>query len=381
MDRYKSDLQYMLAKGSFPNDVKNLEQIFKDRQIIVYGAGECSHWFFEVVMNMHGYKPIAVLDRALHKGDSIYGIPAFSPEEYLLTREQIDSTVAVICVGKREYHAEIIRTLEEIGFKEIIYLMDIYEIHNPFDMPGALAQQGFRFYADNEKSILKALELFKDEKSRDVYLSFMKTHIQRKPVSIPDSPRREQYFPKDILLKKGFSNFINCGAYDGDTIRLLNHDQGKVSTVVCFEPQQSIFSRLTNYLKDDKHNIADEVIAFPCAVSDKEALMPFISSNGLGSRISKKGDTFVQGVSLDSVLPAFKATYICMDIEGMEMSALKGAEKMLREQQPDLAVCVYHDPSHLWEIPLYLNSLNIGYELYLRNYTSFTYETVLYATT
>ena len=69
-----------------------------------------------------------------------------------------------------------------------------------------------------------------------------------------------------------------------------------------------------------------------------------------------------------------------MDIEGAELDALIGAEKTIRENVPDLGICVYHSPNHLWEIPLFLNNLDLGYRFYLRNYTSFMHETVLYAT-
>jgi len=69
-----------------------------------------------------------------------------------------------------------------------------------------------------------------------------------------------------------------------------------------------------------------------------------------------------------------------MDIEGAEPEALVGAKNMICKYLPDLAICVYHSPNHLWEVPLYLNDLNIGYKFYLRNYTGFSIETVLYAT-
>jgi len=67
-----------------------------------------------------------------------------------------------------------------------------------------------------------------------------------------------------------------------------------------------------------------------------------------------------------------------MDIEGAELDALKGAENTIRESLPDLAICLYHSPSHLWEIPLFISSLG-DYKFHLRNYTSFISETVLYA--
>lgn len=109
--------------------------------------------------------------------------------------------------------------------------------------------------------------------------------------------------------------------------------------------------------------------------------MPFISGGGLGSRIAENGDVMVQCVALDHVLPGFDPTFICMDVEGAEPKVLEGAAGILQANCPDLGICVYHAPQHLWEIPLHLHGLGLGYKLYLRNYTTFTSETVLYATT
>lgn len=69
-----------------------------------------------------------------------------------------------------------------------------------------------------------------------------------------------------------------------------------------------------------------------------------------------------------------------MDIEGAELEALKGAKKLIKEHKPDLAIFIYHAPNYIWNIPLWLESLHLGYKLYLGNYASFTNETELYAT-
>ncbi len=68
-----------------------------------------------------------------------------------------------------------------------------------------------------------------------------------------------------------------------------------------------------------------------------------------------------------------------MDIEGEELKALEGGRRTLKTIRPGLGISVYHQPSHLWEVPNFLNGLNAGYRFYLRNYTGFIAETVLYA--
>ena len=81
----------------------------------------------------------------------------------------------------------------------------------------------------------------------------------------------------------------------------------------------------------------------------------------------------------DGVL-AEPATFVKMDIEGAEMDALQGMQRMIAQYKPKLAVCVYHKPEDLWEIPLYIHKLVPGYRLILRQHSPLMdNDTVLYA--
>ena len=68
-----------------------------------------------------------------------------------------------------------------------------------------------------------------------------------------------------------------------------------------------------------------------------------------------------------------------MDIEGAEYEALQGAEKTIRNCHPRLAISVYHKPSDILDIPSYLMTLDETYRFYIRHYSSWRWETVLYA--
>jgi len=71
---------------------------------------------------------------------------------------------------------------------------------------------------------------------------------------------------------------------------------------------------------------------------------------------------------------------IKLDIEGAEVAALKGAQKVIQAQKPKLAICNYHLPADIWEVPLIIKDLAPEYKLYLRhhNYNCW-YESVIYA--
>ncbi len=67
-----------------------------------------------------------------------------------------------------------------------------------------------------------------------------------------------------------------------------------------------------------------------------------------------------------------------MDVEGAEVEALVGAKNLICNNKPDLAICLYHKISHLWEIVLLVHSWNLGYNFYLRQH-DYTMELVMYA--
>jgi len=376
----RSELARLFAHDTFPEDAFYIHKAFEGRTIIVYGAGESFHYFKEVVMRQYGYIPSVILDRKFRQGNRFEGIPAFSPLEYQPSADEKNGLV-VICLGRQAYYDEVVKTLEQMGFSHIISLMDIYEIHNPFNLPPELESAGYQYYTNQREKIESCFDLLTDDLSKEVFLRCLQTHMLRKPVAIPMCKREEQYLPGDVPLSKGYARFLYCGVSVGEMAHVFNQ-VGKVDELVCFEPDPNQFKLTAEYLSNNRERIAARVTAMPCAVYSHETMAPFTySDTSFGSRILETGDSRIQCVSIDHVLPGFRPTIITMDIEGAEPEALRGAEQTIRTSRPDLAICVYHAPHHLWEIPLYLDSLDLGYRLYLRNYTSLTGETVLYATT
>ena len=68
-----------------------------------------------------------------------------------------------------------------------------------------------------------------------------------------------------------------------------------------------------------------------------------------------------------------------MDIEGFELNALEGAKDTIKKYRPKLAICLYHKPQDLWEIPLFIKSIDSNYKIFIRHHTDLLNETVCYA--
>lgn len=74
-----------------------------------------------------------------------------------------------------------------------------------------------------------------------------------------------------------------------------------------------------------------------------------------------------------------KPDLIKMDIEGAEMSALKGGLKTIQKYRPQLAISIYHSDEDFINIPLFLKNNLTNYHFALGHYSAHCIETVLYA--
>ncbi|WDC85739.1 FkbM family methyltransferase [Caloramator sp. mosi_1] len=183
---------------------------------------------------------------------------------------------------------------------------------------------------------------------------------------------------KDVNFNKGYSRFVDCGAFNGDTAFMIKEEIGQIEKIALFEPDINNFNQLIKNIK--QNHIAKEHILFPCGVWNNNEIKSFVSGKDSISSISTEGNVYVQCVVLDDVLIGFNPTFIKMDIEGAEVEALLGAQDIIKECAPDLAISVYHKIEHMWEIPLLIKDINPNYKLYLRSHGLRGMETILYAT-
>lgn len=69
-----------------------------------------------------------------------------------------------------------------------------------------------------------------------------------------------------------------------------------------------------------------------------------------------------------------------MDIEGAEQRALRGAQQLIRNMAPKLAICIYHRLDDMWEIPMYIKEIVPEYRLSIRLHSKNSFgDTVCYA--
>jgi FkbM family methyltransferase len=219
-------------------------------------------------------------------------------------------------------------------------------------------------------------ELFVDEKSRQVFdmvLAYRKgDSLELDAVTEPHN----QYLPDFISFDKPI-NFIDVGAYDGDTYRQFRANNIEFSSYIGFEPDHANYLKL---LAEVNKNNNGPSLLLPLGLSDRFDQFP-IEGSGSSAKMGDAGSSNSQmcrSIELDSAFPGLKCDYIKMDIEGAELSALVGMQETIIRNQPIVALSVYHKFDDIPVLSAYLNKLLPKSQLYLRQHGFSGFDTVLY---
>jgi len=146
---------------------------------------------------------------------------------------------------------------------------------------------------------------------------------------------------------------LDVGANVGSYAILLGQWVGAGGKVFAFEPAPAVHAGLVehialNQLKDIVHPVA-------AAVGDQEGTAPFVSASTAGegrlASPSERSSGSVPMVTIDQFCRSQGITpdFIKIDVEGWELSALRGARETIRRSRGRLALFVEMHPS-LWPL-------------------------------
>jgi FkbM family methyltransferase len=197
----------------------------------------------------------------------------------------------------------------------------------------------------------------------------------------------EQYSYRDIVGVKTGDFVIDGGACYGDTALSFASKVGKAGRIFSFEfidENLEIFYRQMEL--NPEH--ASKVKLYKNPLGDNSSEILYSTYSGAGSYVSSEKTSASciehRSVSIDDIILADKIEkidFIKLDIEGSELKALHGAVNCIKKFRPQLAICVYHKYSDLWDIPRFIKNTIPEYRLYLDHHTIMPWETVLYAAT
>lgn len=202
------------------------------------------------------------------------------------------------------------------------------------------------YYKSNLNRVLDAFSIFEDTKSKEVFCQYIKSRVCNMSFLENISSKMKYFY--DVNINTPFysiskdETWINVGANTGDTI--FNAVEigvtSKFKNIFAVEGDNVIYQELEKNIRKlpDTRNIfcVNEFIDDSCEE------LEFIKDNKVG--------------------------LINADLEGYELSLLRATKNVIKRDRPVLAICVYHKPEDIVEIPDFINDIVQDYCFRLRKY-------------
>ena len=356
-------------------------QVELGRSIVVYGCGNLGRKLVRALKTL-GQSPVAFVDGNDNLwGKTVENLPVYSPEDGARLFGRTSALVVTIwSPGKDRRFAVIRQQLIDCGFEKVIHFLPLFWKHAELLLPHYRLDLPSRMLS-SAYDVRSAFELLEDATSKVEYLAQLRWMIHADSSLVPPGlPLRDTYFPKELFALHEQECFIDCGAFDGDTMKeFLKRTNSIFDRIIAYEPDPQNFEKLHNYTNSLPEAVKEKIRLEKSVLGAVPGVVRFAAMGSVTSNVTASGTISVQRETLDELLQGVVPSYIKMDIEGAEMEALEGGTEAIKSHHPKLAVCVYHIQGHLWQIPLKIRELNPDYHFYLRRYEDEFGDSVCYA--
>jgi FkbM family methyltransferase len=269
--------------------------------------------------------------------------------------------------------AQLSREAAAYGARRVVLPVELHQIFSE-----RLAADFFlgppTSYAARAAEIAAARGLLADDISRIWFDRALEFRLGGDYGVLPAPSPADQYRPADLPRWREPLRMVDCGAYDGDTLRQFAADNYRLDAYAAFEADPANFARLAA-----EPALPAERVLSPCAVGARKGKLRFAAGEGGASHVDEAGDLTVDCVTLDDAIPDFRPTLVKMDVEGAEADALAGGAALIARYRPGLAISAYHRPEHLWALARQVQAWELGYRLHLRGHAHSSFDLVLYA--
>jgi FkbM family methyltransferase len=351
-----------------------------DTPLVLFGAGGLGKRTADALAKL-GRPAIAFADgNPVRAGTTFAGLPVLSTDDAVARYG--DDSVFVVTVWRApatERMSERIEQLRARGARRVTAFAalgwkypEAFLPYYAIDLPHRVLEQ--------RDDVVRGFDLLADEHSRDHFVAHLRLRLHLDFAGLLEPDTEPEYFAPDVYTVSERERFVDCGAYDGDTLRSflaqLPRFDGRAAS---FEPDPSSFARLAQWLDAQPQTLRERIAIHRAGIGARRERVAFAEGGGTGSAVGSSGGDTIEVVPLDEAVAELRPTLIKVDVEGYEPAVLDGARRLISSEAPVLALCVYHRQDHPWRIPLTVAGMHDGYRYTLRNYCLDGWDLTLYA--
>ncbi len=350
--------------------------------VVLYGAGS-SGIALLLALRRADIEPLCFADGALEKWGTIcMGLEVVPPQA--LTERFGANILVFVCINTDGHaycrsfdealreggHSGVHRRLHDCGCVNVVDYIALRRCFALFrgDNTGNLPScPDVDCIWENRERIARVYRELAEGRSQEIYANILTFRLFGDGPEIPTLAQEEKYFPKELFTPSAGEHFVDCGAFDGQTLRdLLALTGDRIGAYYAMEPDPANYKRLECLAEQLPGALREKFTLSPCAAWNEGGEVSLYALHGPGSFAVPYGETQAVAVTIDKLLDGRRATAIKMNIEGSELAALEGAQETIRRWHPRLLIAGYHKTWDFWEVPERM--LEAGYRVYLRSY-------------
>lgn len=278
----------------------------------------------------------------------------FEVTDYKTAKQNFGDMIVLVCFGTSL--PDVIANIKRISSEQELYAPDVAVYGDTLF--------NLEFAQENAERLKHIYNLLADDTSKKVFENAVRYKLTGdiKYLFECETPPEEVY--QNLLKLGGGETYFDLGAYRGDTVAEFLSFVSGYKKIVAVEPDFKTYNKLctaTENLKD--------ILNINACISDVSGDTTFNMNGSRGSSIGY-GQKVIKSVTVDALSEKFTPTYLKMDIEGAELSALKGAKNTVTQFKPKMQIATYHRSEDLFLLPETVLDFRKDYKIYLRHFPS-----------
>ena len=219
-----------------------------EKSLVLFGAGGLGQKTLAGLRKL-GIEPLAFADNNPSLwGKNIDGVHVFSLQNAV--KEFGNNAAFVITIwkaGSRDRMAERRQQIVDLKCRKVIPFSFLYWKYPEVFLPYYALDLPHKVY-EHADELRKVFSLWEDDELKYEYLAQLRWRMLMDFDSLPSTVLQDAYFPNDLVKLSSENVFVDCGAYDGDTIRNLLRIYGaSFKKIIAFEPDPSNFQKLQQF--------------------------------------------------------------------------------------------------------------------------------------
>jgi hypothetical protein len=238
----------------------------RDRKVVLLGSGTLGRRALNLLQGM-GAEVLAFCDnQSAAWGSSIQGIAVLSPQE----AAELHGRSAIFFVtiwNDRHWFAETKEQLTGLGCDCVsTYAPIFWKFPETFLTLLLLNETPHRLYND-KANVLRAETLWADDESLRIYRANIAWRALGDASDLPGRPEAFTYFPQDIFLPQVTDTYLDCGAFDGDTVKeALEFCPQGMAGIYAVEADSISFEKLTDFIQTLPEAVGAKIHALQLAI-------------------------------------------------------------------------------------------------------------------